>query len=306
MNKPSTISFDELVKTITMFWIDRDLEKEMSKEIENMVNSLSTKLTNVNTRQGIQEYIRSDKDALSNILGLMEISEERFKRIISMLRRERKFVFSTEWSLERTQEMLISDAQMMEDVCELLLEGATSERYKRKIPDFFREGFKIDDATMARLTDHNELTRLAKSKMEVRYNSSVSNIVTRKIEEAIKLTCDLEGLTYVKNKPIKEFKEFDKPFAFAIPDAAHARIIVDCSYNITTSSTQTKYADKIEQAHKIIRNGALPIIIVNVLEGAGWIGRQSDLKRIVDYSDYALNLSSIGMIDQIIRYGMEA
>lgn len=302
MNKPEKISYDDLIKTITMFWIDRDLEESISKEVTAAVSSLSTKLTKIDTKDGLKEYIASDKDSLGNILSLMEISEEKFKRIISMLRRERKYTFSTEWSLEKTRTMLLANMSLMEDVCELLMNGANSERYKRKIPDFYRESFKIDSSTMARLTDNAELARLAKSRIDVKYNNSVAGIVTRKVEDTVKLTCDLEGLTYAKNKNIIAF---DKSFLFTIPDANNPKIVIDCSYNITTSSTQSKYAEKIKDTRKQIKDHGRTVLIVNVLEGAGWVGRQSDFKTIYENSDYALNLANIGLLDQIIRYGME-
>ena len=302
MNKPEKISYDDLIKTITMFWIDRDLEDSISKEVNAAVSSLSTKLTKIDTKDGLKEYIASDKDSLGKILSLMEISEEKFKRIISMLRRERKYTFSTEWSLEKTRTMLLANTSLMEDVCELLMNGANSERYRRKIPDFYRESFKIDSSTMARLTDSAELARLAKSRIDVKYNNSVAGIVIRKVEDAVKLTCDLEGLTYVKNKNIIAF---DKSFLFTIPDVNNPKIVIDCSYNITTSSTQSKYAEKIKDTRKQIKEHGRAVLIVNVLEGAGWVGRQSDFKTIYDNSDYTLNLANIGILDQIIRYGME-
>lgn len=302
MTKPEKISYEDLIKTITMFWIDRDLEDSISKEVNAAVSSLSTKLTKIDTKEGLKEYIASDKDSLGNILSLMEVSEEKFKRIISMLRRERRYTFHTEWSLEKTRSMLIDNSSLMEDVCELLMNGANSERYRRKIPDFYRDSFRIDSSTMARLTDSNELIRLAKSRIDVKYNNSVAGVVSRRVEDAIKLTCDLEGLTYAKNKTIIAF---DKSFLFTIPNTGNPKVVIDCSYNITTSSTQSKYADKIKEARKQIQDQGRNVIIVNVLEGAGWVGRQSDFKTIYENSDYTLNLANIGLLDQIIRYGME-
>ena len=79
MNKPNNISYEDLIKTITMFWIDRDLEDTMAKEVNDVVDSLATKLTKIDTKDGLKEYICSDKDSLGNILSLMEISEEKFK-----------------------------------------------------------------------------------------------------------------------------------------------------------------------------------------------------------------------------------
>jgi len=77
MNKPVNISYEELVKTIKMFWIDNTLEEAIDLEIESMVTELETKLTKIGTKEGLRDYICSDKAALGNILGLMEISEEK-------------------------------------------------------------------------------------------------------------------------------------------------------------------------------------------------------------------------------------
>lgn len=302
MNKPANISYDELIKTITMFWIDKTLEESINSEVERFVTELETKLTKIGTKEGLREYIRSDKSSLGNILGLMEISEEKFKRIISMLRRDRKFVFSTEWSLDKTRSVLMEQEAFMDDVCELLLNGANSDRFKRKIPDFYRNGFIIDDSILSRLSDRTELARLAKKQLDVKYNNSVANAVARKIEETVKFTCDLEGLTLVRNK---EVEALNRSYCIAIPNAQKPRVLIDYSYNITTSSTQSRYAEKVKSTRESIANSGLKIITINVIEGAGWVGRQSDLRQIYDNSDYTLNVANIGLVDQIIRFALE-
>lgn len=303
MEKPKKIAYDELIQTTTMFWINTELENEFKKYIDECVLAIEAKLRNINTMEGLKSYILNDKNSLNNILTLMEIPEEKFKRIISMLRRDRKYVFTSEWSLDKTRRILLENEGFMEEVCELFMNGSNSERFKLKIPDFLRESFKIDDKLMSRLADMDELRRLVKHQLDVKYNTAVANTVVKRIEEAIKLTCDLEGLTYVKDKSPDDF---DKVFSFIIPNERIPRIIIDCSYNITTSSTQTNFAKKFINARKQIANDNKKIISVAVLEGAGWIGRQSDLKTIYDNADYVLNIANIGLLDQIIRYGMEA
>lgn len=42
MNKPTNITYDELVKTITMFWIDNALEESINAEVEKFVTELET------------------------------------------------------------------------------------------------------------------------------------------------------------------------------------------------------------------------------------------------------------------------
>ena len=219
-----------------------------------------------------------------------------------MLRRDRKFVFSTEWSLDKTRSVLMDQESFMDDVCELLLNGANSDRFKRKIPDFYRNGFVIDNSILARLSDRTELARLAKKQLDVKYNNSVANAVARKIEETVKFTCDLEGLTLVKNK---EIDIFGRSYSITIPNVRNPRVLIDYSYNITTSSTQSRYAEKVKTTQEIIAKSGKKIVTINVIEGAGWVGRQSDLRQIYDYSDYTLNVANIGLIDQIIRFALE-
>ena len=302
MRKPEKISYEEFIKTITMFWIDRELEDSISREVNEMVTSMENKLTSINTKEGLIDFIKADKTSLTNILALMEIPEEKFKRIVSLLRKERKFTFATEWSLDKTRNMMLENPSYMEDICELLMNGINSEKYKRKIPDFYRDSFKIDSSTLLRLTNREELTRLAKRQIEVKYNNSVSLVIFKKIEDAIKLTCDLEGITYVKNKTASLF---EKNFNFIIPNENSPRILINCSYNITTSSTQSKFAETFIDARNKARLQNKRIITVAIIEGAGWVGRQSDLKTIFEYADYVLNLSNIGLLGEIIKYGME-
>ena len=302
MDKPARITYEELVKTINMFWIDRNWEETSKNEVTKYVDSMQNYLTKINTKEGLIDCISRDKSSLTSILMLMEIPEEKFKRIVSMLRREHRYVFSSEWSLAKTQSVLLENKSLMDDVCELLLNGVDSERFKRKIPDFYRDGFRIDDSTMAKLQNRDELAKLAKRQMDAKYTAGVSLAVVRKVEEAIKLTCDLEGLLYVKNKSVDGL---EKNYGFIIPDNKHPRILINCSYNITTSSTQSRFSESISRTREKIRQSEKKIIIVTIIEGAGWIGRQSDLKAIYDNSDYTLNLANIGLLDQIIRYGME-
>ena len=118
MDKPLRITYEDLVKTFTMFLIDRNCEESVQNEITKYVDSMQSNLTSINTKEGLIKYIAQDKSSLTSILMLMEIPEEKFKRIISMLRREHRYVFSSEWSLEKTRSVLLENKTLMDDVCE--------------------------------------------------------------------------------------------------------------------------------------------------------------------------------------------
>jgi hypothetical protein len=44
------------------------------------------------------------------------------------------------------------------------------------------------------------------------------------------------------------------------------------------------------------------IVYINVVDGAGWVARQSDLNKIHRSSDYLVNLNTLDTIDEVIKY----
>jgi len=73
------------------------------------------------------------------------------------------------------------------------------------------------------------------------------------------------------------------------------------SFNITTSRGQTDFKRSIKDLRDFIRNKNVEAKQIVVLDGAGWIGRQSDLRDAWDYCDYCLNLQHIEDLKEIIK-----
>ena len=48
------------------------------------------------------------------------------------------------------------------------------------------------------------------------------------------------------------------------------------------------------------RNLGNNIIYVNFLDGAGWIGRQADMREIHRCSDYVLNFNNLNLLEDIV------
>lgn len=57
----------------------------------------------------------------------------------------------------------------------------------------------------------------------------------------MKRLCDVDGLTTTSKE---EIPMAGRVIPIAIPDIQHPRILIDVTYGITTSSAQTKYAEK--------------------------------------------------------------
>lgn len=88
-SKPKSQSVEDFIKSTTMFYIDDALEQEFDVEVERDVREIKSELLGITTEEGLKSYIRSNPKSLDRITSIMNISEEKFKRIITMLRVEK-------------------------------------------------------------------------------------------------------------------------------------------------------------------------------------------------------------------------
>ncbi len=303
--KPKAQSIEEFIRTATMFYIDEDLEKEFDEEVEKDVEEIKAELLGITTDEGLKNYIRTNPKSLDRITSIMNISEEKFKRIVTMLRIEKGYIPTGEWSLAGLRGQMISSEEWMDEVCSLLKSGSRMESYQRLVPGFYLTNFTIDANTMGRIASDDEIRRLVKQGYEGRYNNKIGDSFYNRVYQYVKRICDLEGLT---SHSKEEVPMAERAISIAIPDAQHPRILIDVTYGITTSSAQTKYAEKTEALCKILRekNYQKPdnerIIYINVVDGAGWVARQSDLNKIHRSSDYLVNLNTLETIKKVINY----
>lgn len=304
IQKPKAMTVEEFIKSATMFYIDPVLEKEYADSVTARVVELQTRLLGIATVDGLKKYIHEDEEALDRITSLLNISEEKFKRIITMLRIQKRHTPSTEWSLSKVREQMITNPIFMDEVCDLFMKGATIDKYKGLIPAYYLENFSIDAATLGRLASPDDIRRLIKKGLEGNYNNKLGDSFFKSASDVITSACDKAGLTYAikKNVPL-----VGKIISIAIPNESAPRLLIDITYGITTSSAQTKYAERAETVAAKLRDRNAGkekqrIVFINVIDGAGWVARQSDLNKIERCSDYLMNLQALGTIGEIIHY----
>lgn len=303
--KPAAQSIEDFIKSTTMFYIDDALEKEFDDAVENDVSEIKSELLSITTKEGLRHYIRTNPESLDRITSVLNISEEKFKRIVTMLRVNKGYMPTGEWTLSSLRNQMIASVEWMDEICNLLQFGARMETYQKLIPGFYLTNFSIDATTMGRLASDDDIRRLVKKGYEGRYNNKIGDSFYNRVFEYVKRICDVEGLTYAskENVPLA-----DRVVSIAIPDVRNPRILIDVTYGITTSSAQTKYAEKTEALCNILRekNYSKPdrerIVYINVVDGAGWVARQSDLYKIHRSSDYLINLNTMETIEKIIEH----
>ena len=104
----------------------------------------------------------------------------------------------------------------------------------------------------------------------------------------------------------KEFPLLNKNIDFLIPSVGAPIILIESSYNITTGSGQSKRADQLVEFYGTLmrhnaNHRANKIIMLNYCDGFGWVGRQNDLHRIYDASDFVFNQRNLNVLDEVLN-----
>lgn len=294
------IEFDELFNSTTMFYVNGAYEEEMEAEVQSKVDELADELYSISTKDGLKKYIIDHKDSLDNLTSLMEISTERFKRMVSMIRKDRGFVFSTEWGLGKIRTAMMESPAMMESVLNLLWDGRNDEKLKTKIPYFYLDNMGINEATLNKLQSKDSIRLFVKRGLEGKYSNNVGDLILADIEEKIKTISIKYGLDYEKNVRVPLL---DRAVSFVLESAENPKIIIDVSYSVTTSSAQGDKKNAARKTEKVIKEERAVgnnILFVNFLDGAGWIGRQADMKEIHRCSDFVLNFNNLNLLEDIV------
>lgn len=297
---PVAPSFEDYIKSVSMFFVDEQLEEAFETEVESGIESFRSKMLGISTRDGMEKFIRSQKDAIEKLISLLDISEEKFKRIVTMLRIRRGYLPQGDWTPSAVRENMLREPYWMDEICDLFMNGATSQKYRGLIPKFYASNFQINATTLGRLANKDDVRRLIKKSLGGRYSNKIGDGFFDRVAALVKSTCAGLGVDFQVKTVVPWLGE---RVDVAIPNAEHPKVIVKAIYTITTSSIQTNYAKKAEAIRARIRAGDRQenVVYVNIVDGGGWVARQSDLNRIYGCSDYLLNMKTLNVLQEIIE-----
>jgi len=73
---------------------------------------------------------------------------------------------------------------------------------------------------------------------------------------------------------------------FIIPNKKSPRLIIECSYSVTTASGMGDKAKTEKTVADYLKKNYPNVIFVGFVDGIGWYVRRGDLKRMVDAYDF--------------------
>ena len=111
--KARKLTYDELFNSTTMFYIPQDCEERIKRTLDEQTADILVGLKSISSKETLKQYVIDHKDSLDRLTSVAEISEERFKRMVSMIRKDRGFVFATEWGLSKIRSAMMESPAMI-------------------------------------------------------------------------------------------------------------------------------------------------------------------------------------------------
>lgn len=295
------LSFQEAWDTMVVFFVDPSLEEEIDREVEKMLHIAQrygfdqSAVPSLN----VAEFIVAEENGLEFLLQEIGLSEEKFLRIISLLRRIGRIPvpFDAEWSMAKVKHKIKGDEEFARQIADLLLDGKKDEQLAQHVPRYYLETLSLKEM----LFEPMAARRLRyKRSLIGTYSGRKGYRVESLIAERLRVFQCTYGVGFEKGR--SRFLETD--IDFAVPSLDDPWVIIMSSFQETTSSGQsTKARDMLSAFERVnrqnIRYGENRAF-VNFVDGGGWLARKRDLERLVTSCHYFINLHFLPMLDDIL------
>lgn len=116
------------------------------------------------------------------------------------------------------------------------------------------------------------------------------------VEERLK---DINILYEGKDKTVPGVR---KKIDFAIPNFKNPLALIETSFYGSSGSRITQTARSIRDIREDLnRSGKGKCILIAVIDGAGWIARQDDLKKVFSYASYVIQVRTLNLLEEILK-----
>ena len=287
-------SYEQLVRATSHFLNFEEVENEIERKIEALSRDLQLQApqNGRDQKEILTGYLTvNNKDEAKNrirfLLSITGGSYERFQRL-----------YEAEWPDKRVGDFW-KDSETFPAIVGLLLGEQTIQT---KLPGFVKRFFSLPGDWIDRLQDPVLTTSLVASKQTSQYSVSVGNALEKAFRDVV------ASITphYAKGKVrLVDNKEVD----IAIPNTNEPEILIMCSYNLTTASGQSTRANEqfgmyesLQRHNRLTKtNGGKEAILINVLDGGGWLSRKNDHRKLYESSDYCFAHSQLDKFRTLIQ-----
>lgn len=292
-------TLDEFIKTCTPLAIIDSLEAEIRKRIDDIASALVSYTSSSDPIENLAQFLRSDANFLGIVLALTNLSQEKFLRILSAERFAQND-FGQEWSIDSVQGKLKNQEGFAERIARLFLDGRESPLLVQQVAAFYLDQLALPNDWDKIIHDPQLIQNLIRRKLTGEYTDKKGDAIEGIIRAELNLLQGKYGLTHSKGQVLLVGKEVDH----AIPSTSDPYVLIMTSYMETTSSSQTTRANEQSEMFGIVqrenRRYGKKRVFINFIDGAGWLARRSDLRKLYEGCDYILNLKTLDRLEAIV------
>ncbi|MBM3179229.1 MAG: hypothetical protein FJZ86_02630 [Chloroflexi bacterium] len=293
-------SFEDFIRTCMPLLRIPELEQLMRERVSGIVSELLHFESSADPAQNLKQFLQKDENFLGVLLALTNLSQEKFLRIITAQRFAAQD-FGPEWSAPRIYEKIKKDDAFAEQIARLFLEGRDSRLLTEQVADFYLDQLSLPANWSEIIRDQNVIGNIVRKKLAGEYTDQKGAFVERQVSGILDKVQKKFGVTHAHGQVKLVGKEIDH----AIPSLEEPYVMVMVSYMETTSSNQTTRANEQQAMYQKIvgENVRYPNnqrVFVNVVDGAGWLARRSDLRKIHEGCHYCLNMQTLDQLEPIV------
>jgi predicted SnoaL-like aldol condensation-catalyzing enzyme len=295
--------FNTVILKNTFYFYNEEFEEYYERHISSIAQNIFL-LKNRIEREGLKEstlleHITEVEDGLDAILTITGFSKESLQRLITFIRVvEDKTLCSLvnkdhwpkedsqekekfrEWELDTIKLLIKSNRKFAEGIVNLFFKGSTVPIIKKVLPLF---EYKKLDINKFSFSIESLIDTIVRYKTKGSYKASKEGNPEVVIEKILRK----HDLTFEKGKfSIHEAGNIPRTMDFIIPNKKSPRIIIECSYSVTTASGMGDKAKTEKMVADFLKKNYPNIIFIGFVDGIGWYVRRGDLKRMVDAYDF--------------------
>ncbi|HOK79499.1 MAG TPA: DpnII family type II restriction endonuclease [bacterium] len=302
MNRRNYPSPDDKFNTVlsknTFYFYNEEFEEYHEGHISSIAQNvflLKNKIEQNGLKESVLlEHIRTIEDGLDAILTITGFSKESLQRLVTFIRVSddkllSKLVnknawpeeeFKSEWGLDKIKSLIKTNEKFAEGIVNLFFKGPTIPVLKQVLPLF---EYKKLDIKKFSFSVESLVDTIIRYKTKGSYKAAREGNPEVVTEDILKKN----GLSFEKGKfRIPEAGNIPRTMDFIVPDKTSPRMIIECSYSVTTASGMGDKAKTEKTVADYLKKNYPEAVFVGFVDGIGWYVRKGDLKRMVEAYDF--------------------
>ena len=311
MKYPSTDEkFNIVISKNTFYFYNQSYEEYYEGHISSIAQNIFLLKNKIETsglkESTLYEHITEVEDGIDAILTITGFSKESLQRLVTFIRVTNDITlskivnkedwpsddFTTEWNLDKIKSLITTSKKFAEGIVNLFFRGSTIPIIGRVLPLF---EFKKLDINKFGFSIESLVDTIIRYKAKGAYKAGKEG----NPEVVIEGILDEKKLTFERGKfKIPEAGNIPRTMDFIIPNKTSPKLIIECSYSVTTASGMGDKAKTEKVVADYLKKNYPSVLFIGFVDGVGWYVRRGDLRRMVEAYDFVFTFSE----DELQRF----